>query len=62
MPLWPKRWVFLRALACSVFDYQVIVERFLDAGLGIEKYFSYIVIKSPIEGRYPPIERILECE
>ena len=33
-------------------DYQGIVERVLDAKIGIEKYFSYIVIKSPITGRW----------
>lgn len=28
--------------------YQAVIEAMLDGGLGIEKYFSYIVIKSPV--------------
>ncbi|MBX2856147.1 MAG: Lrp/AsnC family transcriptional regulator [Rhodobacteraceae bacterium] len=46
----------------SVSDYQTTIERVLDARIGIDKYFSYIVIKSPIVGRDPPIERLLKLE
>ena len=29
--------------------YQAVIEAMLDRGLGIEKYFSYIVIKTPVQ-------------
>ena len=32
----------------GVLHYQEVIEAMLDRGLGIEKYFSYIVIKSPV--------------
>ena len=50
----------VKFIARSVSDYQGIIERVLDAKIGIEKYFSYIVIKSPITGRPMPIGRIVD--
>lgn len=47
----------LKFVCRSVSDYQSTIERVLDAKIGIEKYFSYIAIKSPIAGRAAPIER-----
>jgi DNA-binding Lrp family transcriptional regulator len=49
----------LKVIAASVSDYQDMIERVLDARIGIEKYFSYIVIKSPIPGRPAPVTRIM---
>lgn len=37
----------LKFMTKSVDHYQEIVETMLDRNIGIEKYFSYIVIKSP---------------
>lgn len=48
----------LKFVCNSVSDYQKTIERMLDTQIGIEKYFSYIVIKSPIEGRHSDIEKI----
>ena len=45
----------LKFTAASVADYQELIERVLEADIGIEKYFSYIVIKSPLPGRPAPI-------
>ncbi len=50
----------LKVIAASVADYQDMMERLLDARIGIKTYFSYIVIKSPIAGRQPPIERLVD--
>ena len=50
----------LKFVARSVSDYQDTIERVLDARIGIEKYFSYIVIKSPIAGRDVPISRLVD--
>ena len=43
---------YLLKFTCrSVADYQDSIERVIGAGLGIAKYFSYVVIKSPIPPR-----------
>lgn len=49
----------LKFVCPSVAGYQDTIERILDASLGIEKYFSYIVIKSPMPGRPPLISNLL---
>ncbi len=38
----------VKFVARSIAHYQSAVERLLDSGLGIERYFSYIVIKTPV--------------
>lgn len=48
----------LRFLTRGVAHYQEIIEGLLDREIGIEKYFSYIVIKSPIQKTYCPVERL----
>lgn len=45
----------LKFVGRSVSHYQDVIERVLARNIGIEKYFSYIVIKSPIPGRKPPL-------
>ena len=51
----------LKFITRGVNHYQEIIEGLLERNIGIEKYFSYIVIKSPfiknhypIEGLFPP--------
>lgn len=38
----------LKFITANIVDYQKIVESFIDRDIGIDKYFSYIVIKSPL--------------
>jgi DNA-binding Lrp family transcriptional regulator len=38
----------LKFVTRGVSHYQAVIEAMLDRSLGIEKYFSYIVIKSPV--------------
>lgn len=45
----------LKFVARSVDRYQRIIEEILDDQLGVEKYFSYIVIKTPIFQRFAPV-------
>lgn len=45
----------LKFVCRSVADYQDTMERVLAAGIGIEKYFSYIVIKTPLLRHQPGI-------
>ncbi len=48
----------LRFVTPGVGRYQEIVEGLLEANVGIEKYFSYIVIKSPFVKTYYPIQKL----
>ena len=50
----------LKIVARSVADYQAFIERVLERNIGIEKYFCYIVIKSPIRHRKAPLARLME--
>lgn len=49
----------LKFVARSVADYQQLMESLLDRKIGIEKYFSYIVIKSPIIRHALPLEHLV---
>ena len=48
----------LRFLTRGVNHYQEVIEGLLERNIGIEKYFSYIVIKSPFVKTHCPIERL----
>jgi DNA-binding Lrp family transcriptional regulator len=48
----------LRFLTRGVNHYQQVIEGLLERNIGIEKYFSYIVIKSPFIKTYCPIEKL----
>ena len=49
----------IKFVARSVAHYQDIIEGILDQNMGIEKYFSYIVIKSLIDRDSVPLKAIL---
>ena len=40
---------------CGIAEYQEIVERLLDMDLGLKRYFSYVVFKTPIMPRQLPV-------
>ncbi len=48
----------LRFLTRGVNHYQEVIEDLLERNIGIAKYFSYIVIKSPFIKTHCPIERL----
>jgi DNA-binding Lrp family transcriptional regulator len=48
----------LKFVARGVNHYQAVMEELLERNIGIEKYFSYIVIKSPFIKTQYPIERL----
>ncbi|WP_242416180.1 Lrp/AsnC family transcriptional regulator [Sphingomonas panni] len=50
----------IKFITRNVSQYQELIESILDSDFGIEKYFSYIVLKSPIVKRYDPIETLFE--
>lgn len=49
----------LRFIARNIAHYQELMETLLESNIGIEKYFSYIVIKSPIVKSTVPLKNIL---
>jgi DNA-binding Lrp family transcriptional regulator len=48
----------LRFLTRGINHYQQVIESLLERNVGIEKYFSYIVIKSPFIKDHCPIEKL----
>ena len=46
----------------SIAHYQKLVEDLLESDAGINKYFSYIVIKTPIFQRYAPVALVAPQE
>ncbi|CAN7513768.1 Lrp/AsnC family transcriptional regulator [Phyllobacterium sp. LjRoot231] len=50
----------LKFIARGVVHYQGIVENLLERNIGIEKYFSYIVIKSPFIKNYYPLTALFD--
>ena len=50
----------LKFVTRGVNHYQSIIEGLLERNIGIEKYFSYIVIKTPFMKNFYPIERLVQ--
>ena len=48
----------LKFMTRGIAHYQSLIENLLESNLGITKYFSYIVIKSPFIKTHCPIERL----
>ena len=48
----------LRFLTRGINHYQAVIEDVLDRDIGVAKYFSYIVIKSPFVKHHFPLERL----
>lgn len=49
----------LRFVVRSVAHYQEVIEALVDRNIGIEKYFSYIVLKTPLAKTDLPIGKLL---
>jgi DNA-binding Lrp family transcriptional regulator len=52
----------LRFITRNIAHYQELMESILDRNIGVEKYFSYIVIKSPIIKNTLPLRTLLASE
>jgi DNA-binding Lrp family transcriptional regulator len=50
----------LKFVTRGIPHYQSVIEAMLDRNLGIEKYFSYIVIKSPIVKQGHPLRNLFD--
>lgn len=52
----------LRFLTRGVAHYQSVIENILERDIGVAKYFSYIVIKSPIQKLHYPLAKLVDVE
>lgn len=50
----------LKFVTRGIVHYQEIIERLLEQNVGIEKYFSYVVIKSPFVKSYLPLPALFD--
>lgn len=49
----------VKFMTCGITEYQEIIERIQDMDIGLKRYFSYIVFKTPILPRQIPAESFL---
>jgi DNA-binding Lrp family transcriptional regulator len=49
----------LKFLTTGVTHYQRVMEEILASDMGVAKYFSYIVIKTPVEKPYVPLKKLV---
>lgn len=52
----------LKFLTRGVAHYQTVIESILDRDIGVSKYFSYIVIKSPIVKLHYPLGKLFNSD
>lgn len=52
----------LKFIARGVAHYQSVIEDILERDIGVAKYFSYIVIKSPIEKLHYPLAKLVNLD
>ena len=48
----------LKFVTAGIDDYQSIMERLIDRDVGIDKYFSFVVLKTPIAKQHIPLSRL----
>ncbi|TCN29343.1 AsnC family transcriptional regulator [Sinorhizobium americanum] len=50
----------LKFVTGGIVEYQTIMERLIDMDVGIDKYFSYVVLKSPIVKSHMPLTSLFQ--
>jgi DNA-binding Lrp family transcriptional regulator len=50
----------MKFVTAGISDYQTIIERLLEMDIGIDKYFSFVVLKSPIVKSHLPLDSIFD--
>ena len=50
----------VKFVASSIGEYQSLMERLLEMDIGIEKYFSFVVLKSPITKYHMPLTNLFD--
>jgi DNA-binding Lrp family transcriptional regulator len=50
----------MKFVTAGIVEYQTIMERLIDMDVGIDKYFSFVVLKSPIVKTHLPLDTMFE--
>ncbi|GEC32092.1 AsnC family transcriptional regulator [Sinorhizobium fredii USDA 205] len=50
----------VKFVASSIGEYQSLMERLIEMDIGIEKYFSFVVLKSPITKYHIPLTNLFD--
>jgi len=50
----------VKFITAGITEYQTIMERLLEMDIGIDKYFSFVVLKSPIVKSHLPLHAIFD--
>lgn len=50
----------VKFVTAGIDDYQLIVEGLIDRDLGIDKYFSFVVLKTPFVKQHIPLSRLFD--
>ncbi|AFL48842.1 DNA-binding Lrp family transcriptional regulator [Sinorhizobium fredii] len=50
----------VKFVASSIGEYQSLMERLIEMDIGIEKYFSFVVLKSPITKYHMPLTNLFD--
>lgn len=48
----------VKFITTNISDYQTTMERLLDLDIGIDKYFSFVVLKTPVDRPHMPLVNI----
>lgn len=51
----------VKFVTSGIAEYQTIMERLIDLDIGIEKYFSFVVLKSPIVKPHVPLAALFQA-
>lgn len=52
----------VKFITAGIAEYQAIMERLVELDVGIDKYFSFVVLKSPIQKTHLPLRAIIPVE
>ncbi len=52
----------VKFMTSGISEYQAIMERLIEMEIGIDKYFSFVILKSPIIKSHFPLESIADLE
>lgn len=50
----------VKFVTAGISDYQSIMERLIDTEVGIDKYFSFVVIKTPFSKTHLPLRKLFD--
>ncbi|RWA65485.1 Lrp/AsnC family transcriptional regulator [Mesorhizobium sp.] len=50
----------VKFVTAGITEYQTIMERLIELDIGIDKYFSFVVLKSPIAKSHLPLDTIFD--